>query len=122
MLNCTFCTFSKSTPHRLRNSDSESIYPASSESRERRQRWPWQEALIQIGRCHTVVRALVEGSPFVEIIRYAWEQDIDLIVLPTHGQTGLVHVMLGSVVEKVVRKAPCPVLTIRPDGHHFVMP
>lgn len=71
---------------------------------------------------HTVIRAIVEGSPFVEIIRYTREKEIDLIVLATHGQTGLVHVMLGSVAEMVVRKAPCPVLTVRPEGHQFVMP
>jgi universal stress protein A len=69
-----------------------------------------------------VVRAVVQGPPFVEIIRYAREQDVDLIVLGTHGRTGLVHVLLGSVAEKVVRKAPCPVLTVRKDEHEFVMP
>ena len=70
----------------------------------------------------TVIRAVVEGSPRVEIIRYAREHDIDLIVLSTHGRTGLPHVILGSVAENVVRTAPCPVLTVRPEGHQFVMP
>jgi nucleotide-binding universal stress UspA family protein len=69
-----------------------------------------------------VVRATRFGAPFVEIIRYAKEQDIDLIVLGTHGRTGLKHVLLGSVAENVVRKASCPVLTIRPSDHKFVMP
>lgn len=70
----------------------------------------------------TVVRTVRTGIPFLEIIRYAQEQDVDLIVLGTHGRTGLVHVLLGSVAEKVVRKAPCPVLTVHPQGHQFVMP
>lgn len=70
----------------------------------------------------TVVAAVVQGPPFVEIIRYAREKDIDLIVLSTHGRTGLIHALMGSVAEKVVRKAPCPVLTVRPEGHQFVMP
>jgi universal stress protein A len=70
----------------------------------------------------TVVRSLVEGSPKVEIIRYARTHDINLIVLATHGRTGLAHVLIGSVAESVVRTAPCPVLTIRPEGHQFVMP
>lgn len=70
----------------------------------------------------TVVRATGEGSPFVEIVRYARENDIDLIVLGTHGRTGLKHVFLGSVAENVVRKASCPVLTIRPTDHKFVQP
>lgn len=69
-----------------------------------------------------VVRVTRSGTPFVEIVRYAREQEIDLIVLGTHGHTGLIHVLLGSVAENVVRKANCPVLTIRPTDHKFVMP
>lgn len=69
-----------------------------------------------------VVRATRMGNPFVEIVRYAREHDCDLIVIGTHGRSGLTHVLLGSVAEKVVRKAPCPVLTVRPEGHGFVMP
>jgi len=69
-----------------------------------------------------VVRRVREGQPFVEIIRYARDQSIDLIVIGTHGRTGLAHVLMGSVAERVVRKAGCPVLTVRPAGHQFVMP
>lgn len=67
-------------------------------------------------------RAVRNGSPFVEIIRFAREQNIDLIVIGTHGRTGLSHVFLGSVAERVVRQANCPVLTVRPKNHKFVMP
>jgi nucleotide-binding universal stress UspA family protein len=67
----------------------------------------------------TEVRA---GRPFVEIIGYAKDNAIDLIVLATHGRGAIAHVILGSTAEKVVRKAPCPVLTVRPDSHRFVMP
>ena len=70
----------------------------------------------------SVVRSIFEGSPRVEIVRYAREANIDLIVLSTHGRTGLSHVMIGSVAENVVRTAPCPVLTVRPEGHQFVIP
>src|SRR5471030_3050564 len=70
----------------------------------------------------TVVNAMVEGSPKVEIIKYAHKHNIDLIVIATHGRTGLAHVIMGSVAESVVRTAPCPVLTVRPEGHQFVMP
>ena len=69
-----------------------------------------------------VIQSVVKGSPKQEIVRYAGKANIDLIVLSTHGRTGLSHVMLGSVAETVVRTAPCPVLTVRPEGHHFVMP
>jgi universal stress protein A len=70
----------------------------------------------------TVHREVREGTPFYEIIRFAQEQDIDLIVMGTHGHTGLAHMLLGSVTEKVVRKAPCPVLTVRHPEHEFVHP
>lgn len=69
-----------------------------------------------------VVRGLRQGSPFVEIVRYARENNVDLIVIGTHGRSGLSHVLLGSVAEKVVRKAGCPVLTVRPPDHQFSMP
>jgi nucleotide-binding universal stress UspA family protein len=66
--------------------------------------------------------AVTSGRPFMEIIRYAREHAIDMIVIATHGRTGLKHVLLGSVAEKVVRKAPCPVLSIRHPEQKFVMP
>lgn len=69
-----------------------------------------------------IVRHVGTGAPFLEVIRYAREQEIDLIVIGTHGRTGLVHMLMGSVAEKIVRKSPCPVLTVRPEGHDFVMP
>ncbi len=62
------------------------------------------------------------GRPFMEIIRYARQYTIDMIVIATHGRTGLKHVLLGSVAEKIVRKSPCPVLTIRHPKQEFVMP
>jgi len=73
-----------------------------------------------VGRHVTI--AARSGSPFVQIIAYAKEHDIDLIVMGTHGRSGLSHALIGSVAERVVRKAPCPVLTVRPKGHQFVMP
>lgn len=67
-----------------------------------------------------VVRATRMGNAYVEIVKYAEEKSIDLIVVGTHGRGGLVHMLLGSVAEKVVRTSPCPVLTVRPAGHQFV--
>ena len=69
------------------------------------------------------VEAIVtQGIPFAEIISVAKEKEIDMIVIGSHGRTGISHMMLGSVSEKVIRKAPCPVLTVRQPGHKFVMP
>lgn len=69
-----------------------------------------------------VVRHVCVGQPFLEIIRYARAQQIDLIVIGSHGRSGLAHVLMGSVAERVVRKADSPVLTVRPGQHGFVMP
>ncbi|HEY2154786.1 MAG TPA: universal stress protein [Isosphaeraceae bacterium] len=65
------------------------------------------------GAVASVERAVRLGDPVEEIIDYAAEQRIDLIVIATHGRTGLGHVLLGSVAEQIVRHSPCPVLTIR---------
>ncbi len=62
------------------------------------------------------------GVPFVEIIDYAKSESIDLIVMGTHGRSGIEHILIGNVAEKVVRKSPCPVMTIRPKGKEFKMP
>ncbi|MCF8267527.1 MAG: universal stress protein [Ignavibacteriales bacterium] len=53
------------------------------------------------------------GKPFFEINRTAQEINADLIIIATHGHTGVEHILFGSTAEKVVRKAPCPVLTLR---------
>ena len=57
--------------------------------------------------------AMVHGVPFHEILNTAKARQVDLIIMGTHGRTGLPHVLLGSVAEKVVRLAPCPVLVAR---------
>ena len=71
---------------------------------------------------YDVLTKVTVGSPFVEIVRYAREQAIDMIVMATHGRSGLSHVLMGSVAERVVRGAPCPVLSIRNPQHEFIMP
>ena len=65
---------------------------------------------------------LVTGNTFLEIIQAARDDDVDIIVMGTHGRTGLAHVLIGSVAERVVREAPCPVLTVKLPGHEFVKP
>ena len=68
----------------------------------------------------TVVEKVVQGKPAAEIMRVAREDTIDVIVLGTHGKGVLDHALFGSTTEKVVRKAPCPVLTCRLSEHEFV--
>lgn len=67
-------------------------------------------------------RVMRNGKPYNEIVRYAQEQDIDLIVMGTHGREGVARVLIGSVAEMVVRRAPCPVLTVHHPEHEFVLP
>ncbi|KAB2922830.1 MAG: universal stress protein [Bacteroidetes bacterium] len=65
----------------------------------------------------SVVRS---GIPFVEVTAYADENDTDLIILATHGRTGVEHILFGSTAEKIIRKAPCPVLVVRAEEHEFI--
>ncbi|MGE3317638.1 MAG: universal stress protein [Planctomycetaceae bacterium] len=66
--------------------------------------------------------AIAAGNPFVEIVQLARTENVDLIIVGTHGRGAVAHMLLGSVAEKVVRKAPCPVLTVREGEHEFIMP
>ena len=73
--------------------------------------------LREAGRVTLVTRA---GDPGLEIVGYAKDHQIDLVVLGTHGRGFVAHMFLGSVAERVVRLAPCPVLTVRHPQHEFV--
>lgn len=61
------------------------------------------------------------GPPYDEIVKVAKREEADLIVMGTHGLTGLQHVLIGSVAERVVRMAPCPVLTVKHPEHEFIV-
>jgi len=77
-----------------------------------------QEALLELKNKFSnnvyVKCVFLKGNDFEEIVNYSNENDIDLIVIATHGRTGLLHTLLGSVAEKVIRFARCPVLVITP--------
>jgi nucleotide-binding universal stress UspA family protein len=80
--------------------------------------------LEEVGRKITGIKTtniIRTGVAFVEIIDYVRSEGIDLVIMGTHGRGGLEHILIGSVAEKVVRKSPCPVLTIRP-AKHFTLP
>ena len=64
-------------------------------------------------KCSTRVQ---RGTPYIEIVAIAKKLKVDLILMGTHGRTGLSHLVLGSVTDRVVRLASCPVLTVRPSG------
>ncbi|HYT67778.1 MAG TPA: universal stress protein [Vicinamibacterales bacterium] len=69
-----------------------------------------------------VTVAATIGWPYAEILHYAVEHSVDLIVMGTHGRGGVTHMLLGSIAEKVIRRAPCPVLTVRHPQREFVEP
>ena len=81
------------------------------------------ESVVQRARipARLIEKILVRhGTPFVEITEAARTLKVDLIILTTHGHTGLKHVLMGSTAERVVRHAPCPMLTVREKEHEFV--
>ena len=61
------------------------------------------------------------GTPYEEIVKVAKEMEVDLIVIATHGYTGLRHFLLGSTTERVVNLAPCPVLVVRQKERDFIL-
>lgn len=92
---------------------------------ERRKKFTEQFRIVlpeYLRKALTVEEVLRIGVPFLEIVKTAKEKDVDLIVMGTHGRTGLSHVLIGSVAEKVVHHAHCPVLTIKHPQYQFVAP
>ncbi len=74
-------------------------------------------ALERLPRNLKPVERVVQGPVALEIVEMAKEEGADLIVLSTHGATGIRHLLLGSIAEKIVRSAACPVLSIRCGAH-----
>ena len=79
-----------------------------------------EEIAASCAPLHATVATRI-GSPFFDIALYASETNVDLIVIGTHGRGPLGHMLLGSVAERIVRRAPCPVLTVRHPHHEFVV-
>jgi nucleotide-binding universal stress UspA family protein len=75
----------------------------------------WKKIAEGLGASGVKVAKAV-GEPALEIVAFAKEGHFDLLVVGTHGRTGLRHALLGSTAERVVRRAPCPVLTVHPEG------
>jgi nucleotide-binding universal stress UspA family protein len=92
------------------------VLPSNWSEEEGENRDYWRRQLEQIRpldqRIH-VRHVLLEGDPAAEIVRYAQEMTMDLIVMGTHGRTGLERMLMGSVAEKVMREAKCSVLVVK---------
>jgi nucleotide-binding universal stress UspA family protein len=100
------------------------IPPQVQEDLERAGRRQTEELLDDEDRreLHATAVTVTSNSPADAIVRYARTNGIDLIVMGTHGRGPISHLLLGNVAERVVRMAPCPVLTVRHPEHEFVFP
>ena len=69
-----------------------------------------------------IENVIVQGTPLKVILECAKKHNIDLLTMASHGRKGISHMLMGSLAEKVVQMAPCPVLTIKHPEHEFVLP
>jgi universal stress protein A len=90
-----------------------SIIPAEAEADRERAAVKYMQELAGTTGGEAPHTVCLRGSPWRVICDWAEENGVDLIVMPTHGYSGLLHLWLGSVAERVVQKAKCPVLTVR---------
>lgn len=95
--------------------------PNLAELREKQARVQCEQVLAAAGLSQARL-LLLHGNPAREITRAAAEEQSDLIIVGTHGRGAVAHLLLGSVAERVVRMAPCPVLSVRSGEHEFVTP
>ncbi len=101
-----------------------SIPPQVQEDIERAARKQTEELLSDEDRreLKAIAVTVTHNSPAHVIVEYASDHTVDLIVLGTHGRGAVAHLFMGNVAERVVRTAPCPVLTVRHPEHEFVLP
>jgi universal stress protein A len=91
-----------------------SLEASDSDAAKPNQASPWWEGL-------RIIKTMRYGDPVEQICHYAKLNHIDLLIVGTHGKTGIRHLLLGSVAERIVRQSPCPVLTVRAHEHDFLM-
>jgi nucleotide-binding universal stress UspA family protein len=100
----------------------EGYFPANYEELQRAAAEEAAQKAVQSAGLERAQIEIVAGNPYLEIVQLAHRENADLIIVGTHGRGPVAHMLLGSVAEKVVRKSPCPVLTVREGEHEFVMP
>ena len=93
--------------------------PNLAELHEKHARKECEALLSQAGIKNSRI-VLPHGNPAAETVAAAKKEEADLLVVGTHGRSALTHLLLGSVAEKIVRSAGCPVLTVRQGEHDFV--
>jgi len=103
--------------------DGESVAPPSLETMEAKAKKLMQQLIPERYMKELKIEyIIVQGGPLKEILKSVKEHNIDLLTMATHGRKGISHILMGSLAEKVVQMAPCPVLTIKHPEHEFVLP
>jgi nucleotide-binding universal stress UspA family protein len=100
------------------------VFPDLQKDVEDTSRQQLDDLLTEEDRRDLAVKGVVLTSnmPALAIVQYAKDANVDLVVMGTHGRGAVAHLLMGSVAERVVRTAPCPVLTVRHPEHDFVVP
>ena len=101
------------------------VLPAAMENLDRETESHARKELAELAAAHQsgsveVKTTVLSGTPYDEIVNHARAQQTDLLLITTHGRTGLEHFLLGSTAEKILRHAPCPVMVVRDKEHEFV--
>ena len=103
--------------------DGESISPPSFEKMEVKAKELMQQLIPErYVKELEIENIIVQGGPLKEILKIVKKYNIDLITMASHGRKGISHMLMGSLAEKVVQMATCPVLTIKHPEHEFVLP
>jgi nucleotide-binding universal stress UspA family protein len=103
--------------------EGESISPPSSEKMEADAKKAAQQLIPeQYTKELEIENIIVRGTPLKAILECAKSHNIELLIMASHGRKGISHMLMGSLAEKVVQMAPCPVLTIKHPDHKFVLP
>ncbi len=100
-----------------------SVAPPSFEKMEARAKKAIQQLIPeQYMKELDIENIIVRGRPLKEILKCAKKYNIDFLTMASHGRKGISHILMGSLAEKVVQMAPCPVLIIKHPEHEFVLP
>ncbi|GAX60699.1 universal stress protein UspA and related nucleotide-binding proteins [Candidatus Scalindua japonica] len=103
--------------------DGESVTPPSFERMEAKAKKSMEQLIPErYAKELEIENIIVQGGPLKEILKCVKKFNIDLLTMASHGRKGISHMLMGSLAEKVVQMAPCPVLTIKHPEHEFVLP
>ena len=74
-----------------------------------------------LSECDDVTKNIRVGDPSREIVKFAFDENVDLVIISTHGRAGIAHILMGSVAENVIRHSPIPVLAVKPTKVQMIL-